>query len=372
MQVIRLIKKNMVCTIALVLAILSMFIYPPSYEYFNYINFDVLILLFCMMIVVEGFSQSGLFKKIACVLLSKIRDTRKLALCFIFICFFLSMLITNDVVLITFVPFTIMVMDMIGLQKNILYLIVLETVAANLGSMMTPIGNPQNLYLYSISELDIIDFCAIILPYTAISGILLIISSMFIKKEQIMELSDFSDGVTKNINFYIYIVLFILCIFSVLKIFNYYLLFATVVLLGILFFRKLFFKIDYVLLLTFIGFFVFVGNIGRVDIIKDIVNSLLDGNEVFVSIGLSQIISNVPATLFLSGFSDNYSALLIGVNLGGLGTLIASMASLISYKFYSQTENSNNKCYLAIFTLINLIFLFVLCLFYFFNNYFFI
>ncbi len=378
---INFIKKNVVFDAAWILAFISMFFYTPSFEYFNYINFNVLILLFCMMIVVEGFSKMGLFKNFAEFILKKISNARGLTLCFVFLCFFFSMLITNDVALITFVPFSIMVLKMAGLEKNILFTIVLETIAANLGSMMTPIGNPQNLYLYSVSEIDIINFFYVIAPYTAISFFCLLAVSFFVQKkkftvnfekEKIKE-NNFITIFNKKINLrlfkiYTYSLLFLLCILAVLRFFDYNLLLIIVCLAFLLLDKKLFLNVDYVLLLTFVGFFIFVGNMGKIQVVRNLVEFLFSGNEVIVSVGLSQIISNVPAALLLSGFTEKYSELIIGVNIGGLGTLIASMASLISYKFYMKTENCNGKRYLGIFTVVNCAFLVILILAYYLIN----
>lgn len=374
---IEFVKKNVVFDAAWLLAFVSMFFCAPNPEYFEYINFNVIILLFCMMIVVEGFSKMGLFKSFAEFILKKILNARALTLCFVLLCFFLSMLITNDVALITFVPFSIMVLKMAGLEKNLLLTIILETIAANLGSMMTPIGNPQNLYLYSVSGIDIIDFFCIIAPYTAVSFIILLISSLFVKKENFnasfgnkeIASSGFVKIYNKNISLrtiklYTYSILFILCILSVLRIFNYNLLLIIVCISFLILDKKLFCNVDYILLLTFVGFFIFVGNMGKIQAIKDLVEFLFLGNEVVVSIGLSQVISNVPAALLLSGFTEKYPDLIIGVNIGGLGTLIASMASLISYKFYMKTENCSGKKYFFVFTVTNCVFLLILILTY--------
>ncbi len=362
---INFVKNNRVLLVSWVFAVVSMVFNMPSCEYLSYINFDVLILLFCMMIVVEGLSEIGLFKSIAYFMLKKTNNTRKLTFYFVFLCFFFSMLITNDVALITFVPFTIMVLTIADLEKNILFTVILETAAANLGSMMTPIGNPQNLYLYSVSNIDILDFFYVVAPYTVISLLILIILCFSIKKENLIGIQE-SDNyyVNKSFRLYIYIVLFILCILSVLKVFNYYVLF--IILCGIIFFvqKKLFFKVDYNLLFTFVGFFIFIGNIGKITEVTDIFKEIFIGNEVIVSIVLSQFISNVPAALLLSEFTDNYKNIIIGVNIGGIGTLIASMASLISYKYYMKTKYADGKKYIVIFSLTNIIILSILYLFY--------
>ncbi len=358
-------KKNVVLTVSWIFAFLSMFFCTPSLDYFEYINFNVLIILFCMMIVVEAFSQIGVFKTIASFLLKKVNNTRQLTFYFVFICFFISMLITNDVALITFVPFTIMVLKISGFEKNILWVVVLETIAANLGSMMTPIGNPQNLFLYSVSEMNIYEFFEIIAPYTVVSFVLLFLCCLFTKKEDLKNSDEFNKIVfQKDFRLFIYTGIFLLCILTVLRLVDYYILLFIVILFTALFFRKLFLKVDYILLLTFIGFFIFVGNIGKIYQVEEFIKNIFMGNEVIVSIGISQVISNVPAALLISGFSDNYREIIIGVNIGGLGTLIASMASLISYKFYMGMENSNGKKYFIVFTITNLIFLFILYLFF--------
>lgn len=372
-------KKETVCCIAFLLAVVSMFFIPPSVNYFSYIDFRVLALLFSLMAVVRGFSSIGVFTRLGTMLLHKVHSLRMLSALFIFLCFFFSMLITNDVALITFVPFTILVLSMAEQKKFLIPVIVLETIAANLGSMLTPLGNPQNLYLYTISGLSIGAFVRIMLPYSFVSAILLLIFILFLPKDTVStataantanstntvtasntsNITCESVKVCKNprILFAFYLILFLLCLLTVLHILPYQILFFLVLTGFLLLDYRVLKDVDYFLLLTFLCFFIFIGNMKQISLVHELISKLLVHHEVLMGIGASQIISNVPAAILLSGFTDDYSALLIGVNLGGLGTLIASLASLISFKFYTNSNGSNTKRFLGIFTLYNVIFL---------------
>lgn len=375
-------KKETVCCIAFLLAVVSMFFIPPSVNYFSYIDFRVLALLFSLMAVVRGFSSIGVFTRLGTMLLTHVHSLRMLSALFIFLCFFFSMLITNDVALITFVPFTILVLSMAEQKKFLIPVIVLETIAANLGSMLTPLGNPQNLYLYTISGLSIGAFVRIMLPYSFVSAILLLIFILFLPKDTVSTATAANTANSTNtvtasntsnviceavktrknsrILFAFYLILFLLCLLTVLHILPYQILFFLVLTGFLLLDYRVLKDVDYFLLLTFLCFFIFIGNMKQISLVHELISKLLVHHEVLMGIGASQIISNVPAAILLSGFTDDYSALLIGVNLGGLGTLIASLASLISFKFYANSNGSDTRRFLGIFTLYNVIFLGVL------------
>ena len=375
-------KKETVCCIAFLLAVVSMCFVVPSKNYISYIDFRVLALLFCLMAVVRGFSSIGVFTTLGTMLLTHVHSLRMLSALFIFLCFFFSMLITNDVALITFVPFTILVLSMAEQKKFLIPVIVLETIAANLGSMLTPLGNPQNLYLYTISGLSIGAFVRIMLPYSFVSAILLLIFILFLPKDTVSTATAANTANSTNtvtasntsnviceavkarknprILFTAYLILFLLCLLTVLHILPYQIMFLLVLTGFLLLDYRVLKDVDYFLLLTFLCFFIFIGNMKQISLVHELISKLLVHHEVLMGIGASQIISNVPAAILLSGFTDDYSALLIGVNLGGLGTLIASLASLISFKFYTNTDGSNKKRYLGIFTLYNAIFLVIL------------
>ncbi len=381
-KVKELFQKETVCCIAFLLAVISIFFVSPSKNYISYIDFRVLALLFCLMAVVRGFSSIGVFTRLGTMLLTHVHSLRMLSALFIFLCFFFSMLITNDVALITFVPFTILVLSMAEQKKFLIPVIVLETIAANLGSMLTPLGNPQNLYLYTISGLSIGAFVRIMLPYSFVSAILLLIFILFLPKDTVstttaantanstntVTVSNTSNVIceavkarkTPRILFTSYLILFLLCLLTVLHILPYQIMFLLVLTGFLLLDYRVLKDVDYFLLLTFLCFFIFIGNMKQIFLVHELISKLLVHHEVLMGIGASQIISNVPAAILLSGFTDDYSALLIGVNLGGLGTLIASLASLISFKFYTNSEGSDTKRFLGIFTLYNVIFLGVL------------
>lgn len=381
-KVKELFQKETVCCIAFLLAVISMFFVSPSKNYISYIDFRVLALLFCLMAVVRGFSSIGVFTRLGTMLLTHVHSLRMLSALFIFLCFFFSMLITNDVALITFVPFTILVLSMAEQKKFLIPVIVLETIAANLGSMLTPLGNPQNLYLYTISGLSIGAFVRIMLPYSFVSAILLLIFILFLPKDTVSTVTAANTANSTNtvtasntsnviceavkarknprILFAFYLILFLLCLLTVLHILPYQILFFLVLTGFLLLDYRVLKDVDYFLLLTFLCFFIFIGNMKQISLVHELISKLLVHHEVLMGIGASQIISNVPAAILLSGFTDDYSALLIGVNLGGLGTLIASLASLISFKFYTNSNGSDTKRFLGIFTLYNVIFLGVL------------
>ncbi len=373
-SIISFIKNEVVFSIAFLLAVISAFLITPSKAYIDYIDFRTLALLLALMLVVQGFKSCGIFDAMVKLLIGFASTKRQLAFILVLLCFFTSMLITNDVALITFVPFTILILDLINDSKFSIYIIVLETVAANLGSMFTPIGNPQNLYLYSISAMNILNFLKLMLPYTLASFILLVIAIIFIKTEKLqVDTSVITSSNNKSkkeiLSLIFYIVLFFICILTVLHIIDYRIMLAIVIFVILLLNARIILNADYILLLTFIAFFIFIGNMKNIPAINALLESLVHGKECIVAILASQAVSNVPCAMLLSGFTSKYDQLIIGTNLGGLGTLIASMASLISYKFYAKMKTSNIKKYILVFTVVNIIFLIILLGMYFLFNY---
>lgn len=368
-KIASLVKTETILFMAGIVAILSMFWVPPSLAYLDYIDFSVITLLFCLMTVVAGFQHSGVFFLIAQKILTRITNTRALAYVLVFLCFFSSMWITNDVALITFVPLAIMLLSMTGRKELLIPVVVLQTIAANLGSMLTPVGNPQNLFLYSYYQLTMEEFMAITLPATVISFILLWLMLLFIKKEPVSNVltgnnqpaislaAQQAAAGRRPFSLLLYSALFLLCLGCVNRWIDYRLT-LLIVLGGVLVFdRSILKKVDYALLMTFLFFFIFVGNISHLSRVKDFLAGMMEGRELWVSLLTSQIISNVPAAVLLAPFSGASKALILGTNIGGLGTLIASLASVISYKIYCRSEGANPGKYLAVFTLFNLLFL---------------
>ncbi len=361
-NVIGFIKSESVLVISAALAAVSCFFVPPDAEYASYIDLKTISLLFSLMAVMAGFQSMFVFRRIGGALLAKTSNTVQLAAALVMLCFFLSMLVTNDVALITFVPFAVELFKMCGRQKQLLITVALQTIAANLGSMLIPPGNPQNLYLYSVSGMGMAEFVSIMLPFTLLSFVLLCASFAFVKKEpvELPKRKEIYPAISRK-RLALYIALFVICLCAVLKLIPHYCAFAAVVVGLALFDRRIFARIDYGLLLTFAALFVLVGNLARIPAVYGFVSSLADSYPFAVSVGASQIISNVPAALLISGFTDNYAEILKGVNVGGLGTLIASMASLISYKIYARSEDANKGKYMLVFTALNIAFLAALC-----------
>ena len=284
-----------------------------------------------------------------------------------------SMFITNDVALITFVPFAIVVMHRAKMDVFMGPVVALMTIAANLGSMMLPMGNPQNLYLFQTSQMNVVDFVALMAPYTGFAALLLagFLFVLFRKSsKKTMEPPGHTEKIKRRYSLGkclragAYGLLFVVCLCAVAGVIEVFFTCAVVVIVALFMDRKVFKRVDYGLLCTFIALFVFVGNMGRIPLIHEVVSQLVDTAPVIASVVLSQVISNVPAALLLSGFSDQWGALIIGTNLGGLGTLIASMASIISFKLVTAEGLVKRSAYLKTFTWYNVIFLAALLVFY--------
>ena len=373
-KIVEFLKKETVLSVALLLAVVSMFIVLPDGQYAGYIDFRTLSILFCLMAVMVGMQVSGVFRFTAEKLLVKVKNTTQLVLILVLLCFFFSMFITNDVALITFVPFTFIVLRMLGeeAEKHLMIpVVVFQTIAANLGSMLTPMGNPQNLYLYGKSGMSLGSFLGLMLPYTAFSLVLLLICGIWLGKTGGMgsvevTLAEKTSLKGKEKELLRYSVLFVLSLLTVAHVLDYRICLVIVLAAFLIMDRPLLKRVDYALLLTFVGFFVFIGNMGRVPFFNELLQKLVAGNEVVTSVVSSQVISNVPAALLLSGFTNNVEGLIVGTNLGGLGTLIASMASLISYKYIAKENKCSKGAYFGYFTVANVVFLVLLMALWFF------
>lgn len=363
-NIISFFKKQSVLCIAFLAALITVFFVPISSGYIKYINFSTLILLFCLMGAVAGLNGCGVFKKLSHWLLSHCTSLRAVVFALMNACFFSSMLITNDVALITFVPVTVMIFRSLRLKNNtpLMWAVIIETAAANLGSMLLPTGNPQNIFLCSQFSLTPALLIKTLLPFGIASYILLSLSVLLIPKipaEARQEESESSDFSLRTV--LCCAVIFVLSLLTVAGILNEYICLAVSTVLIVASDFRLFAKIDYSLLLTFVFFFIFTGNIGCIEAVSDFLSSVVSGHELVASVLSSQIISNVPAAVLLSSFTDKAELLLIGTNLGGLGTPIASLASLISYRLYMTDKTSRGGRYMALFMVYNVLFLAILC-----------
>ena len=346
---IEFLKKECVLVIAVTLAILSSFISIPK---LSYIDFKVLILLFNLMVVVAAFKELKVLDSIAIGLLKKCNTYTSISLALVFITFISSMIVTNDVALITFVPLSIVIARKANI--NVLKIVIFQTLAANLGSSFTPMGNPQNLFIYSFYDLSPIDFFKITLPIVVLAVLFLV---LLVFKDKKMNLSlDLEDvKIDNKRDVYLFGGLFLIILLSVFHVIDYKVTFLITIVMVLILNKKLFSQVDYSLLITFIGFFIFVGNISTMDVVKNFMEGILNSpkSTFLASVLSSQVISNVPATMLLSGFTDHFKELLLGVNIGGMGTLIASLASVISYKIYASEFGNDN--YMKSFTFYNIL-----------------
>lgn len=363
LKIKNILQNEIVLVISLLAALVSALYVHPSIQYLSYIDFKVLVILFCLMAIVSGLKKIGVFGFLAQRMTAGSKNSKALRLSLILICFFSSMLITNDVALITFVPFAIMVLNITAQTNHMIYVIVMQTVAANLGSMLTPVGNPQNLYLYSFYNMQTAEFFKITIPVTIAGLLLIIMLSLIGKNENIYVRFNSNETISNNKLLILYLFLFMLCLGTVFHLIDYKVTFLIVFATVFITDKSLFKNIDYGLLATFVCFFIFVGNIGNIQSVNLFISNIIENRELIISVLLSQIFSNVPTSVLLSTFTRNYKSLIIGTNIGGLGTLIASLASLISFKLYVKTNDSKPLKYLLVFSIVNILILLMLLAF---------
>jgi Na+/H+ antiporter NhaD/arsenite permease-like protein len=349
-------KKDIVFTIAFIMAITSCFLYVPKLEY---IDFKVLFSLFNLMLVIKALEELKILDKFAVGIVNKCSDYRQVSLILILLCFFSSMLITNDVALITFVPLTLIISR--KTHRPMVDTIILQTLAANIGSSLTPMGNPQNLFIFSFYKLTITQFFMTVGLFVLLGGVWLYILNYRIKRHNIVVELDEVE-VKNQREAFIWIGVFCVIIASILGGIDYKLAIIVTILAVLAIDLSLLGKIDYLLLATFVCFFVFIGNVSHIPAINSYMREhLTDSTSVYVaSIFSSQFISNVPSAILLSRFTDNWKPLLLGVNIGGMGTLVASLASVISYKLFIKDNPGEGKKYILKFSLYNLVSLVIL------------
>jgi Na+/H+ antiporter NhaD/arsenite permease-like protein len=361
-KVIEFVKKESVLSAAILLAFVSALFVHPDKQYLGYIDYRTILILFSLMVVMEGYKKIGVFGYIAEKLLIQSNNITYIVFVLVSLCFFFSMVITNDVALITFVPFTFTVLS--KLDKNtgeylFIPVVILQTVSANLGSMLTPLGNPQNLYLYGVGGMTWGEFISLMAPYSIMGFCLIMISITVLCRNQgraQLEHRLFNSGKTiEKKRMIIYSVMFALCILSVVRVADYRVVGLIIGGIILVIDRDVLKKIDYSLLGTFVFFFIFVGNVGRIEWFYDRLSKLVDGSEILISVLLSQFISNVPAALLLSDFTDDIGKLIVGLDIAGFGTLIASMASLISFRQVARENNGIKWKYLLRFSVFNIV-----------------
>ena len=358
MKIIEFIKKNIVLVIAIIAAIVTSFIVPPDKEYLRYFDFKTLTCLFCVLAVVCAFKNINFFYILAKQIVRLFKNTRMAILALVYITFIGSMLIANDMALLTFLPLGYFVLSTTNKRGFMSFTFIMQNIAANLGGMLTPFGNPQNLYLYTKFNIPNGEFVKIMFVPFIISVMLITICCLFVKKEP-LEIEDepINLDIKKTV---IYTLLFILSIAIVFRTIPYYI--GLIVIPAVLIFidRKALKMVDYPLLMTFVSFFIFSGNMARIEPIKELFGFLLEKSTLIFSVLSCQVISNVPSAILLSQFTGNYRDLLIGVNIGGVGTLIASLASLITFREFTKHNPGKGWYYITRFSIFNFSFLIIL------------
>lgn len=361
--VLKYIYKDKVFFIAFIAALISILFVPISRDYIGYINVEVLVVMFALMYSVAGMTDQHFFTMIAVKMVKHLKDMRTIALVIIMASFFLGMLVTNDAVLLTLVPFMLFVTAKIGRTKESIIIVIFMTLAANLGSALTPMGDPQNIYLYTNYDLPFWDFMKSTAVISTTGFFLLLISIRIVFKQDLVK-PIVEDVKIKDYRIYIFFLTFFMAIATVLGFVSPFITLTIVGILGLIFGRTQFKKVDYHLLLTFFMFFIFTGNIGQVEWIKTFFETILNNEHAvfFTGILTSQFISNVPAAVLLSTFTPpKYMLnLLQGVNIGAMGTLIGSLASLITFKFVTRLYPERFKEYLIKYTIICIIYMAVI------------
>ena len=358
-KIINFIKSEVVLSIAAILAIITCFFIPIDKEYLNYFDYNTLICLFCMLAVVAGLKSTNVFELISRKMIGLFHTRRAVIFSLVFGTFFFDMIVANDMSLITFLPLTYIVLHSTKNDKYLAFTFIMQTIAANMGGMITPYGNPQNLYLYSYYQIGTTEFFSILLMQSLTVAIMLWICCSFVQNEP-LKLRKNSKIIISKKELVFYSILFFIVILSIFRLVPYLLTLAIVVITILIFDRKRFKQVDYALIATFCVFFIFSGNIARIDAIKNAISKIVVNNTMLAGIISCQFISNVPTAIFLSKFTNNYRELLISVNIGSLGILISSLASLITLKEFLKHQPKNFWKYLGMFTLFNSMFLMTL------------
>ena len=353
------IKSNAVMLIAALLALITSIIIPPDKEYLGYFDFKTLTCLFSVLAVVCALRNIRFFYTLAKAIIRKFKNTRICILALVYITFIGSMLIANDMALLTFLPLGYFVLHTTGKEKYMAFTFIMQNIAANLGGMLTPFGNPQNLFLYSKFNIPDLEFVSIMFIPFIISILLITVCCLvFVKSEPlVIEERAASLPIARTV---IYLILFAFSILIVFRTVPYYYALIVIPVALLILDRQALLQVDYGLLLTFVFFFVFSGNMARIDVIRNFFSYLLEKNTLVFSALSCQFISNVPSAILLSQFTSNYKELLLGVNIGGAGTLIASLASLITFREYSKQEPGHTLRYIIKFSAFNFAFLGIL------------
>ena len=351
--------KNIVMLIALLLAIVTCFLIPPDKQYLGYFDFNTLACLLATLAIVCALKNIYFFYFLAERTVKIFKSARSAILALVYITFIGSMLIANDMALLTFLPLGYLVLTNTQKEKHMIFTFVMQNIAANLGGMLTPFGNPQNLYLYSKFNIPTLEFMGIMaIPFTLSVLLITVCCLIFIKKEPLVFEGKTAKPEPKRTA--LYLILFVLSVIMVFRVVPFWIGLPIILIILLIADWKAVAKVDYPLLFTFVFFFIFAGNMARIEQVRNFFSYLLNTDTLLFSVLSCQVISNVPSAILLSQFTTNYPALLIGVNIGGVGTLISSLASLITFREYCSHNPEKSGKYVGVFSAFNFSFLIVL------------
>ena len=354
--------KNVVLLIAFLAAVITMFFVPPDGQYVGYFDFKTLSCLFCVLAVVCALKNIGFFRFISYSIVKRFKTLRKTILALIYITFIGSMLIANDMALITFLPLGYFILSTTGKRELMAFTFIMQNIAANLGGMLTPFGNPQNLFLYTKFQIPTLEFMGIMAPHFLLAVALITLCCFIFVKDEPVTVGEaqFNPPIKSTV---LYLALFALSIAIVFRGIPYAVGLVVIPLVLIFADRNALKAVDYPLLLTFVFFFIFSGNMARIEAVREFFSFLLTKSTLLFSVLSCQVISNVPSAILLSSFTENYADLLVGVNVGGVGTLIASLASLITLREYTALNPTKVGGYILKFSAFNFAFLIILTVF---------
>jgi len=355
------IKNNVITTIIIILASITCLFVPVDREYLNYFDYKTLICLACILVSVQCLKNSGFFQYISKKMVYIFKNSRSVILALILLTFVIDLVLANDMSLITLLPLTYIVLSTTNNMKYFAFTLILQNIAANMSGMITPHGNPQNIFLFSFYDIPTLDFIKILLPHFFIVLLLLIILPLIVVKKEPLTLS-FDENITKDRKLIVYFGMFLVSLLTIFKVIPYICGLIIVFLTALIFDKSSLRKMDWDLLVTFAAFFVFSGNVSRIPAMSNFLINILEKNVLLTGILSCQFISNVPSAILLSKFTTDFENLIVAVNIGSLGTLISSLASLITLKHYLKAEK-NLVEYILLYTVINLIFLGAILLF---------
>lgn len=334
-------KTNIIFTVVILIAIISCFFVPFDKEYLNYFEWNTISCIFILLLVIAGLININFFEKIARFIVKKFKNTRSIIMCLIFITYVSAIFNANDMSLLTLLPLSYMVLKYTNNLKYCAFTFIMQNIASNLGGMVVPIGNPQNLYIFSFYKMSLWEFLKIMILPTLIALVMIIVVCMFIKKDPLQYADDYNKTVNKK-KLVVLLILFCVALLAVLRVIPWYVSLGVIVLAMIFVDRKAFLQVDYTIPLTFVLFFIFSGNMSRIPAITELLQSVI-GEHTFITAFLScQLISNVPTAILLSKFTNNYPALLVSVNVASLGIIFSSLSGIISMKEYIKVSQKEN------------------------------